>query len=466
MNVLIATSVLGLFAMISEIIGLKRWIWYISIAGLAGIIGLGISEYNTSSEFYGMLHQNTFSSVFSVLLLSITLVWFLLSHNYYHTEGNANASDQAALIIFATTGGLILTSFTNLTMLFLGIEIMSIPMYILAGSDKKNLNSNESSLKYFILGAFATGILLFGIALLYGATASFDLLEIRQGLMNAFTNPTTLFLSTVGILLILVGLAFKVTAVPFHFWAPDVYEGAPTIITAFMSTFVKTAAFVSFFRLFVFCFIDLAPLWQFQILIISGFTILGGNILAVSQSNMKRTLAYSGIAQAGYILLTILLPNRETLSALFIYTTSYSISTLVAFTVVYHVQKTKRDYSFEAFKGLAKSNPGLAAVLSLSMLSLAGIPPTVGFFAKFYLFKSILSFNIGFIWIILLAIIGSLISLYYYFKVIISMFGGDESGVKIELKMGDRILIYVIASLIIVLGLIPEILLQLGSLII
>jgi len=478
MNALIATSVLGLFAMISEIIGLKKWIWSISTIGIAGILGLTVYEVinGKTGVFYGMIEQNNFSSIFSGLLLFITFIWFLLAKDHYKEGNNANPSDQAALIIFATVGGLILTSYTNLTMLFLGIEIVSIPMFILAGSDKKNVLSNESSLKYFIMGAFATGIMLFGIALLYGATGSFDLAGISNGLMMTFQNPNLFFLVLIGISFLMVGLAFKVSAAPFHFWVPDVYEGAPTVITAFMSTFVKTAAFVAFFKLFAFGFYSFGaywmqffktyPVWAMQLFFLSAITILVGNIVAVSQTNLKRTLAYSGIAQAGYLLLTVLLPSPDTLAALFIYTTAYSIATLVAFTALYHVQKVKNDYSFEAFRGLGKSNPGIAVVLTLAMLSLGGIPPTIGFFAKFYLFKSILALNPVFIWVILLAIIGSLISLYYYFKVIISMFGGDESGTKIELTTSDRIILYAVASLIILLGLIPGILLELGSMII
>ena len=213
-------------------------------------------------------------------------------------------------------------------------------------------------------------------------------------------------------------------------------------------------------------FVSSFPIWTMQLLFLAAVTILVGNIVAVSQTNLKRTLAYSGIAQAGYILLTILLPSLETLTALFIYTASYSIATLVAFTALYHVQKAKNDYSFDAFKGLGKSNPGIAVVLTLAMLSLGGIPPTLGFFAKFYLFKSILAYNINFIWLILLAIVGSLISLYYYFKVIISMFGAEGTSTKIEINTSDRIILYVAASLIILLGLIPGILLELGSLVI
>jgi NADH-quinone oxidoreductase subunit N len=478
MNALIATSVLGLFAMISEIIGLKKWIWYISTIGIAGILGLTVYEAmnGTTGVFYGMIEQNSFSSVFSGLLLSITLLWFLLAKDHYREGNNANPSDQSALIIFATVGGLILTSYTNLTMLFLGIEILSIPMFILAGSDKKNALSNESSLKYFITGAFASGIMLFGIALLYGATGSFDIKGISNGLMMISQNPSLFFLVLIGISFLMMGLAFKVSAAPFHFWVPDVYEGAPTVITAFMSTFVKTAAFVAFFKLFVFGFYSFGmywiqffktePVWSMQLLFLSAVTILIGNIVAVSQTNLKRTLAYSGIAQAGYMLLTILLPSQDTLGALFIYTASYSISTLVAFTALYHVQKAKNDYSFEAFRGLGKSNPGLAVILTLAMLSLGGIPPTLGFFAKFYLFKSILAFNPSLIWIILLAILGSLISLYYYFKVIISMFGGDETSTKVEINLSDRIILYAVASLILILGLIPSLLLELSSMII
>jgi len=475
MNALIATSLLGLFAMISEIIGLKKWVWSISTLGIAAILGLTVYEAlnGTPQLFYGMILQDQFANTFSALLLSITLIWFLLSKDNYREGNNANPSDQAALIIFATVGGLILTSYVNMTMLFLGIEILSIPMFILAGSDKKNLLSNESSLKYFIMGAFASGIMLFGIALIYGATGSFDLLQIRNSLVMTLQDPGMLFLVLAGITLLMMGLAFKVSAAPFHFWVPDVYEGAPTVITGFMSTFVKTAAFVAFFKLFVYGFYAFGMYWpQFfsidvpfniQLLLLSSLTILVGNIVAVSQPNFKRTLAYSGIAQAGYILLTILMPSPDTCTALFLYTASYSLSTLVAFTVIYHVQKAKNDYSFEAFKGLGKSNPGLAVVLTLAMLSLGGIPPTLGFFAKFYLFKSILAYNPNYLPLILLAILGSLISLYYYFKVIISMFGGDETSDKIEIKISDRILLYIIASFIIILGLIPGILLKLGS---
>ncbi|MBC7487593.1 MAG: NADH-quinone oxidoreductase subunit N [Cytophagaceae bacterium] len=480
MNALIATSVLGLFAMISEIIGLKKWIWLISTIGIAGILGLTVYEAiamnGTQEVFYGMMRQDNFSSIFSGLLLFITLLWFLLAKDHYREGNHANPSDQSALIIFATVGGLILTSYTNLTMLFLGIEIVSIPMFILAGSDKKNILSNESSLKYFIMGAFATGIMLFGIALLYGATGSFDLAGISNGLQMTFQNPNMIFLVLIGITFLMVGLAFKVSAAPFHFWVPDVYEGAPTVITAFMSTFVKTAAFVAFLRLFGYGFshygeswmklFENYPIWWYQLLFLAAITILVGNIIAVSQNNLKRTLAYSGIAQAGYVLLTIIVPTADTTSALFIYTASYSIATLVAFTALYHVQKAKNDYSFDAFRGLGKSNPGIAVVLTLAMLSLGGIPPTLGFFAKFYLFKSILALQPEFIFIILLAILGSLISLYYYFKVIISMFGGEETSTKVEINLSDRIILYAVAALIIILGLIPGILLELGSMII
>jgi NADH-quinone oxidoreductase subunit N len=465
MKVLIATSLLGIFAMISELIGLKKWIGSIVIVGLLAIIGLNIYDWKVNQVFYGMMEQNSFSSVFSCILLGITLLWFILSRDYYSDEHNGNISDQAALILFATVGGLVLISFKNLTMLFLGIEIMSIPMYILAGSHKKELSSNESSLKYFIMGSFATGLLLFGIALLYGATGSFDVIEIRQGIMGAFMNPSTLFLAVAGIIFILMGFGFKVSAAPFHFWTPDVYEGAPTMVSAFMATFIKTAAFIAFFRLFAFSFSPLMNAWFIQVMFMAALTILAGNILAVRQTNLKRTLAYSGIAQAGYMLLTILIQTPETLMALMTYTTAYSIATLVAFTVLYHVQKAKNDFSFEAFRSLGKENPGLAVVLSIAMLSLAGIPPTVGFFAKFFLFKSILAANPGFIWIILFAITGSLISLYYYFKVIMSMFGGEGHAVKIEMNTGVKIALYVITSLMMILGLMPGLLLELATLI-
>jgi NADH-quinone oxidoreductase subunit N len=467
MKAIILTSVLGILAMISEIIGIRKWITTIVLVALAGIIGINILDFNKPEIYYGMLTVDHYSVIFSTILLGITFVWFLLSQTYFSEENGANPSDQSALILFATVGGLLLVSFNNLSLLFLGIEIMSIPMYILAGSNKKSLASNEASIKYFIMGAFATGLLLFGIALIYGATGSFDIVTIRQGMMANLTDPSTLGLSLAGILFILIAFAFKVSAAPFQFWTPDVYEGSPSMVTAYMSTFIKTAAFVAFFRLFNICFTPLIDAWYIHILFMICLTILIGNIIAVNQSSFKRTLAYSGIAQAGYILFTILLQNQEALTALIIYSIAYSIATMIGFTVIFHIEKSRGSLSFDSFKGLGKTNPGLAVVLSFAMLSLAGIPPTAGFFAKFYLFNAVLSFNTSLLPIVLLAIIGSLISLYYYFKVIKTMFGdeADTQQAPIQITTNAKLVLYLVTSLLLILGLAPQLLLSLGKMI-
>jgi NADH-quinone oxidoreductase subunit N len=329
-------------------------------------------------------------------------------------------------------------------------------MYVLAGSRKTDLSSNEASMKYFLMGSFATGILLFGIALIYGASGSFHLEAISKYLSDkTFVDP----IFYVGTGLVVIGLAFKISAVPFHFWTPDVYQGAPTIITTFMATAVKTAAFAAFFRLFAYSFPGLNVKITTLISVIAASTILVGNITAVYQNNVKRMLAYSSIAHAGYMLLAIVAINHLSPSSVMLYAAAYSLATIASFSVLFLVLQQKGDESLDSFRGMAKSNPFIAFVTVVSMLSLAGIPPTAGFFAKYYIFSTAL--KEGHVILVLLAVIGSLIGVYYYFKVIIAMFQQGESDVKIELSTGFRTVLLISVILTIFIGIFPNLLIGL-----
>jgi NADH-quinone oxidoreductase subunit N len=451
MKTLILTALLGIVSMLSEIFGFRKYLWTILVLGLTGVFCVNLSELNYAIQYFpNMIVFDHYAGVFAGLILLMTLIWFFISKDQYDSN-EFNQADHYSLIMFAVTGSIVLVSFTHLAMLFLGIEILSIPMFILAGSRKNELSSNEASLKYFIMGAFATGILLFGIALLYGATGTFNIHEIALIASGNSESVSVLFYT--GVFMVMIGLAFKVSAVPFHFWTPDVYQGAPLVITAFMATIVKTAAFAAFYRLFNTSFISLLPQWESTLSVLIIFTILTGNILAVYQSSVKRMLAYSGIAQAGYMLMTILLSTYESQNALILYTSSYALSTLCAFAVLHYVIKIKGSDTFEAFTGLGKSHPLLAVIMVISMLSLAGIPPTVGFFAKFYLFSAVL--QQGYLALVIIAVLGSLVSVYYYFKVIISMYSGESETDSVQLTVINKAILVLIGCLIILLGVTP-----------
>ncbi len=452
MNVLIIISILGIVAMVSEIFGLRKSIWYIVVATLTGAFIINLNDWDTARRYYDdMVFIDNYAIAFMGLLLFLAFVWFFLSKDQYESD-QFNTSDHYAQIIFSLTGALVLVSYANLSMLFLGVEIMSIPLYILAGSRKKDLASNEAALKYFMMGAFATGFLLFGITLIYGVVGSFNLSQIQHHVSEVGNLPLMFY---AGVVMIMIGLGFKVSAFPFHFWAPDVYEGAPVMISAFMATIVKAAAFGGFYRLFSVCYTDISGHWAGTLSIVIGTTILIGNTLAVYQVNMKRMLAYSGIAQAGYLLLTLLVLTNASANALIFYIASYAIATLCTFGGLYWVIKFRGNDALDSFKGLGKSNPILALAMTISMLSLAGIPPAVGFFAKFYLFTVLL--EKGFMPLVLLSVLGSLISVYYYFKIIIKMYGtASDDTSTLYISIFNKAVLIIILVAILAIGIMPN----------
>jgi NADH-quinone oxidoreductase subunit N len=407
--------------------------------------------------FSRMLNVNNYSLGFTIVIMLISVFWFLMSEKYFTDE--TNVTDHYALVLFSLVGAFLLVSYSNMTMLFLGIETLSIPMYVLVGSKKNDLASNESAFKYFLMGAFASGFLLFGIALIYGTTGSFDLAQIAA--FVAKNNGAVPPLFYAGGLLLLVGMSFKVSAAPFHFWAPDVYQGAPTVITAFMATIVKTAAFGAFFRLFWIAFNQAGAQWSGIMWVMAAATLLIGNITAVFQTSVKRLLAYSSIAHAGFMFIAILAMDSKSGSAILYYAAAYSLSSLTAFLVLYLVMQNRAgDDSIESFNGLVKKKPFLAGSMTIALLSLSGIPPLAGFLAKYFIFVT--AIHQGFYWLVGIAIIGSLIGVYYYFKIIIAMFfraAKDDSPMEVP---GDQnALLFVLSLLIIVLGLLPEVIARL-----
>jgi NADH-quinone oxidoreductase subunit N len=453
-NSIFVLAGLGIFSLLAEIFNIKRLLFPVVIIGLIAAAALLVFDWNLGTAFYSnMLTFDNYAVAFSITLSLTAMLWFLMSKDYF--ENNTNITDHFALILFSLVGAIFMVSYSNLAMLFLGIEVLSICLYILAGSNFKNIFSNEASFKYFLMGSFATGFLLFGIALIYGVTVSFDLNVIASRITDGNIEHTMWLYA--GIFLLIVGLAFKISAVPFHFWAPDVYEGAPTVITAFMSTIVKIAAFAAFFRLFSVCFASVQGEWVDIIQIITVATLLVANITAVYQHSVKRILAYSSVAHAGYLLISLVALNEISSSAILYYVIAYAVASITAFTVLRNVESEDQNAVVDSFNGLAKRNPYLAFCMGISLLSLAGIPPLAGFFAKYYLFT--VAFESGYIWLVLVAVVTSLIGIYYYFRIIIAMYlKSTEKAVIIQVPNRHTVILAICVLLSVAFGVFPDLL--------
>ncbi|GAB2529742.1 NADH-quinone oxidoreductase subunit N [Spirosoma aerophilum] len=379
--------------------------------------------------FNDMLRTNNLSMVFTAIVLVSAFLVVALSGSLLDNE-ESQPAEYYGIILFSLVGAVMMVSYENLIMLFVGVEILSVAMYVLTGSDKRNLRSNEAALKYFLMGAFTTGIMLFGMALLYGATGSFTIAGI--GAYTAHAQGLSLLLY-VGLLMLLIGLLFKVSAAPFHFWTPDVYDGAPTIFTAFMSTVVKTAGFAALFRLLSVSFVGVYGFWWTILAVITALTLIIGNLTAVYQNSFKRMMAYSSISHAGYLLIGLAALGAQTKQAIVFYSLAYSVATISAFGVLLLVAQQRSTQTitsegvasenFDSFNGLARQNPFLGFAMTVSMLSLAGIPLTAGFWGKFYMFST--AVERGQIWLLVIAVLMSAVGIYYYFRVIIAMYFRD-----------------------------------------
>jgi len=456
MKALVLLSGLGVLALLAEIFKFKRALMPLVLLGLIVTFLVTVFDWNTNLTHFGMMRFDNFAVAFTAVMTAVGFFWFLASENFFEEE--SSLTDHFALILFALAGGVVLVSYTNMAMLFIGIEILSLSMYVLAGSRKADLFSNEAAFKYFLMGSFATGFLLFGMALIYGVTGSFDLGQIGEYVAANDGASNAMFLA--GVLMMLIGLSFKVSAAPFHFWAPDVYQGSPTPVTAFMATVVKTAAFAGFFRLFYLSFSPASNDWSSVVWALAAITLIVGNVTAVYQTNVKRMLAYSSVAHAGYMMLALLAISNTAANSILYYSLAYSIGSLAAFTVLQIVGRARGTDSVDAFNGLGKTNPLLAIAMTVALLSLAGIPPTGGFFAKYYIFTA--SIQADNIWIVLIAVIGSLISVYYYFRIIIAMFFRESMDDTIAVPAMQKVLLVITILLTIALGVLPDLIIRLS----
>ncbi|SDE57141.1 NADH dehydrogenase subunit N [Mucilaginibacter pineti] len=454
MNTLIIISVLPIVLLYLGLYKATKALLPVTVIGLFAALGCAIASYSKPDVaqpiYHGMMLFNNFSVAFSAVTIIATILILMLSGGYFE-KISRNVAEYYAIILFSLAGIIVMVSFNNLVMLFIGIEIMSVSLYILAGIKKSDFASNEAALKYFLMGAFSTGFLLFGITLIYGSSASFDLDVIRDWVVShPHINP--MFYTGIG--LIIVGLCFKVGAAPFHFWTPDVYEGSPTLITAFMSTVVKTAGFAAFLRLFSACFAPLSDFWVPILLVITVLTLFIGNITALYQQSFKRMLAFSSISHAGYLLFAIVALGAGSANSVFIYATAYSIASIIAFGALILVQQQNGSDNFESFNGLAKKNPFLALVLTIAMLSLAGIPLTAGFIGKFFMFSGALAKYQ--VWLVIIAAVNAIISIFYYFRVIVAMYFRPVDRAEVTVPAYYKVVFVLSALATIIIGIYPD----------
>ena len=451
MSVLVIIFLTAVIALFTGVFNQGKMARYVGIAGL--LLALYVSylpELQFFSQYRNMFEFGANTALFTKISIVTTLLIFFMG-GFAFSNHRSHQSELYALMLFALCGSIVLFGYQNLVTLFLGIEILSIPLYVLAGANKTDLRSNEASLKYFLMGAFATGFLLFGITLIYGTSGTFDLYKV-QAYVNKFPGDLMLVL---GVILMIAAISFKVALAPFHMWSPDVYQGSPSLITTFMMSVVKISGFYAFFRLMTIPFIGIYETWVNIIGVFVIITLFLANAMGLAQTNAKRMLAYSSVSHAGYIGLIFFGINNLSTYNLAFYLFAYALATVGVMMTLIWVEKLKRETSFNAFKGLAKKEPLLATVGAISMLSMAGIPLTAGFMAKFALFSQAMN---GAAFLVLVAILGSAISIAYYLRLIIAMFFFKESSFNTSEKVTltyNILAVFVIVA-IVALGVFPD----------
>ncbi|HTF99129.1 MAG TPA: NADH-quinone oxidoreductase subunit N [Nitrospirota bacterium] len=445
---LILAAAASVLLVLELVLGKKAVLGLIGIAAsAAAFAGLSMSG---GAAFNGMFVSDPYSSQFKVIFL-ITAVLTILISLAYLPRKKAEQGEYYSLVLFATLGMMLMASARDLIVMYLGLELMALSTYILAGIMRHDRKSNEAALKYFLLGAFSSAVLLFGISLTYGTTTTTDLATIAARASASGPNPVALL----GMGLMATAFCFKIAAAPFHMWAPDVYEGAPTSITAFMSVGPKAAGFAVLGRVFFIAFPGLQAEWTAILTVIAILSMAVGNILALVQTNIKRMLAYSSIAHAGYMLIGVIVGTNEGLSAILTYLLIYAFMNMGAFAVVILLEKgdTLQDY-----EGLAKSNPLAAAAMLVFMFSLTGIPPTAGFIGKFNLF--LIAVNAGYAWLVVVAVIFSAISAYYYLRVVRNMYMKDRTeAARTHPAFSLGLALGIAVAMIFVIGIMPSVVL-------
>ncbi len=459
----IILTVIGTMIMFFEaVLQDKRIFAPLSLAGLtAALIETIVANGSPGTAFHDMLVVDGFATFFRVLVIAIGMLAVFASTEYLRREAHPGG-EFYALILFSVAGQCIMATANELIMIFIGLEISSIASYILAGYLRDDSRNNESALKYFLLGSFATAFLLFGVAWIYGFTGTTNLVEIRRQLEMPGAPP--LLVTGAAAALMFVGFGFKVSAAPFQIWAPDVYQGAPAPVSAFLSVGPKAAAFAILIRTYLTAFAPIADQWVPVLWGCALATMIVGNFAAIQQSNIKRLLAYSSIAHAGYVLVAVTAHSEIGSAAAMFYLAAYAFTNFGAFAVVTYVaRKGERFTKIDDFAGLAQKQPVMAAMLTIFLLSLIGVPLTGGFFGKFYIFKAALDANL--VWLTVLGLLNSAVAAYYYLRVLVVMYFRDPEPSEALPAVGPTLKIAVFGSAIatLVLGIFPSFVLDFAT---
>ena len=460
----ILLTLAGTLLMVIEAVAGRRWpnlYGNLSLVALVAALGATLNAYGMpGTAFSGMLLADGFAAFFRLLVIGVGIMTVLASYRFLARE-EVETGEYHALILFSVVGQCVMVTAAELIMIFIGLEISSIATYVLAGYLRDDKRANEAALKYFLLGSFATAFFLYGIALIYGMTGSTNLIAIHNILAMRATAPPAALVA-VAAALMSVGLGFKVSAAPFQIWAPDVYQGAPTPVTAFMSAGPKAAAFAILLRIFMTAFAPIGADWERLVWISALLSMTIGNFAALTQSNVKRLLAYSSIAHAGYVLVALAARSEIGTAAAMFYLAAYALMNVGALAVVAHLSgKGERFLNVDDFAGLGVRQPLTAALLTIFLLSFIGVPLTAGFFGKFYIFKAALQSHL--IWLTVLGLLNSAVAAYYYLRIMVVMYMHEPSEAAMEVEplgTGMRLALLVGAVGTFVLGVFPSTVLE------
>jgi NADH-quinone oxidoreductase subunit N len=469
MAVIAPEVILSLFAMAVLLINVfvkgesKGYLGYLSIAGIIVSLFSLVSGWGNPTEgFSGTIVQDNFAIFFKGIFLVSAAMSILITDKYLVRE-ECNQGEIYPLILFATVGMMLMAAGTDLMTIFLGLEVLSVSLYILAGFNRGSIKSNEAGLKYFLLGAFSTGFLLYGMALIYGATGTTKVAKVAAYIAQSGIGTSNIMLLA-GMLLMATGFAFKVAAAPFHMWTPDVYEGAPTPMTAFMSVGPKAAGFAAFLRVFLVALPALKPEWSWLIWGLAVLTMTVGNITALYQQNIKRMLAYSSIAHAGYVLVGFTAGNEVGTAGILFYMLSYAFMNIGAFAIIILVgKKGEANSNVADYAGFGYKHPLLGIAMCIFLFSLAGIPPAAGFIGKFYLFSG--AIQAGYIWLAVIGVLNSAASVYYYLRVMVFMYFKEPTEDFAWVKLTPAFVICLIIAVagVLIPGVLPGVLLELAQ---
>lgn len=420
----------------------KYYLGYMSIAGLVVVMLSSLSLLGKRALFFNDMFQfDSFSIFFKVVLSLVGILIILSSLDFF--KKSAYEGEYYSLLLFSLFGAMLMAAAVDLIAIYLGLELASIPAYILAGYRKRDVKSSEAALKYFLLGLLASVVMVYGMSLIYGLTGHTNLVKVASQLLEA--QPALIL----AMVFVAAGLSLKIAAVPFHFWAPDTYEGAPTPVTAYLSVGPKSGGFASLVRIFFIAFAVAQIKWVILFAILSALTMTLGNLMALSQRNIKRMLAYSSIAHSGYILIGLAVGSKLSLSSMLLYILVYVLSNIGVFAVVISQSRRGRGELIQDYAGLSQSSPFLALSMTIFFLSLVGIPPLAGFIGKLYLFGA--AVQKGFIWLAILGVINSVISLYYYLAVVRQMYLLPPSE-EIKVKLQPSLTLGVALALVFTIG--------------